>query len=106
MQERTKRHFDGTTPPGKKISDLLPRILEGIGSKAGDDKEAIFALWFSLIGEKMAPFTVPVSFKNGVLTIKVKSATLYALLCQHEKTRLLTAFRAKFQVRDLSFRVG
>ena len=106
MQERTKRHFDGTNPTGKKISDLLPEMMEAIGAKVGDDTAAIFRLWFVLIGEKMAHLTQPVSFKNGVLTIKVKSATLYALLCQHEKGRLLKAFQSKFQIRDLTFRVG
>ena len=106
MNERTKRNFDGTLPTGKKISDLLPQILVDIGSRTGDEKEAVFQLWFALIGEKMAPFTQPLFLKNGVLTIKVKSATLYALLCQHEKTRLLKAMQAKFQVKDIVFRIG
>lgn len=106
MNERTKRNFDGTNPTGKKISDLLPKILIDIGSRTGDEKEAVFHFWFTLIGEKMAPFTQPLSLKNGVLTIKVKSATLYALLVQHEKTRLLKAFQANFQVQDIVFRIG
>lgn len=106
MQERTKRHFDGISPTGKKISDLLPQVLADIGRKTGVTQEAVFELWFSLMGEKMAPLTQPISLKNGVLTIKVKSATLYALLCQHEKTRLLNALQAKFQIQDVVFRIG
>ena len=106
MHDRTKKYFDGTAPTGKKISDLLPGILDGIGKSLKDDKEAVFRAWFFFIGEKMAHLTQPVSFKEGVLTIKVKSATLYALLCQHERPRLLKELQAKFQVRDLVFRVG
>lgn len=106
MTERTRRNFDGTAPTGKKISDLLPGILGEISGRAGDEKEALFQLWFTLMGEKMARFTQPVSWKNGVLTIKVKSATLYALLCQHEKARLLKALQAKFTVSELVFRIG
>jgi hypothetical protein len=106
MNERTKRSFDGTSPTGKKISDLLPKILTDLECRVGDEKDAVFHLWFTLMGEKMAPFTQPLSLKNGVLTIKVKSATLYALLVQHEKTRLLKAIQANFQVKDIVFRVG
>lgn len=106
MTERTRRNFDGTTPTGKKISDLLPGILGEINGRAGDEKDAVFQLWFSLMGEKMARFTQPISLKNGVLTIKVKSATLYALLCQHEKARLLKILQEKFKISDLVFRIG
>lgn len=106
MSQRTRRHFDGTLPTGKKISDLLPQILVDIGREVGDEQEAVFRMWFSLIGEKMAPLTKPVSLKNGVLTIKVKSATLYALLCQHEKAPLLKALQTKFQIKNIVFRIG
>ena len=106
MADRTRRNFDGIAPTGKKIGDLLPEILGAISPRSGDEKEAVFHLWFVLIGEQMAKFTQPVSLKNGVLTIKVKSATLYALLCQHEKPRLLKAIQEKFQVRELIFRIG
>ena len=106
MTERTRRNFDGTLPTGKKISDLLPGILSALERQTVDEKQAVSQLWFTLMGEKMAPFTQVVSLKNGVLTIKVKSATLYALLCQHEKVRLLKSIQAKFQVRELIFRIG
>lgn len=106
MIERTKRHFNGTAPTGKKISDLLPLVLADIEKKTEDDREKIFQFWFSLIGEKMATLTQPISLKNGILTIKVKSATLYSLLCQHEKPRLLKELQTKYKINDLVFRVG
>lgn len=106
MVGRVKRNFDGTEPPGRKISDLLPSLLGAIEKNAKDEKEAIAKVWSALLGEKMAPLTRVVSWKNGVLTIKVKSATLYALLSQHEKARLLGKIREKFRVEELLFRVG
>ena len=106
MQKRTKRNYVGVLPTGKKISDLLPGVLEDVKQRRGISQDAVFAFWFSLIGPKMGPYTQPISLKNRMLTIKVKSATMYALLCQYEKPRLLDAMRAKFQVNDLIFRVG
>ena len=58
------------------------------------------------MGEKMAPMTKPVSFADGVLTVKVKSSTLYSLLVAHEKPRLLGRLKEKFSIRNLVFRVG
>ncbi len=106
MLERIKRYFNGTSPTGKKISDLLPDVLSEIEKKTDVTQKKIFQFWYSIIGEKIAPLAQPISFKNGILTIKVKSATLYSLLCQHEKPRLLKELRAKFEINDLVFRIG
>ncbi len=106
LMSRTPKYFDGTARTGKKISDLLPEVLGEIGSKAGHQGEEIFHFWTQLIGEGMAPLTQPVSFADGVLTVKVKSATLYSLLCQHEKPRLLKRLQEKFSIRNIIFRIG
>ena len=106
MAQRTPRNYNGTNLPGKKIGDLLPEILAGIEKRTGDDREAVYRLWYALIGEKMAPLTQAVSLKDGVLTVKVKSATLYSLLCQHEKPRLLKGLQEKFPIQNILFRVG
>ena len=106
MANRLPRHFDGTQKTGVKIGDLLPEILHGISRKTLVPQEAVFQEWLILIGEKMAPMTQPVSLNEWVLTVKVKSSTLYSLLCQHEKPRLLRKLQEKFPVRDLVFRVG
>jgi len=54
----------------------------------------------------MAPFTSPVSLEDDVLTVKVKSSTLYSLLAVHEKRRLLAGLQKKFSIRDIVFRIG
>ena len=103
---RTPRNFDGTSTTGKSISDLLPSALKEIREKAGQQTEEIFHFWQELIGEKMGPLTEPISFEEGVLTVKVKSSTLYSLLCYHERPRLMKRLQEKFSIRNLVFRIG
>src|SRR5437879_368022 len=82
MNSRTPRNYSGVVNPAKKMTDLLPDVLNDLGRKAKDPREEVFRFWNELIGEKMAPMAEPVSFVEGVLTVKVKSSTLYSLLCQ------------------------
>jgi predicted nucleic acid-binding Zn ribbon protein len=106
MASRTPRNFDGTRSPGVKIGDLLPDLLAGIEKKNEVPAEAVFREWAFILGEKMASLTKPVSFVDGVLTVIVKSSTLYSLLRVHEKPRLQRLLQKKFQVRDLVFKIG
>lgn len=106
MGTRTPRNFDGTRSPGVKIAEILPDLLAGIDRKRGVPREAVFREWALLLGEKMASFTQPVSFEDGVLTVIVKSSTLYSLLRVHEKPRLLRKLQDKFQVKNLVFKIG
>lgn len=106
MRSRTPRNYSGIQNPSKNLGDLLPEFMDQMSRKQEDPKEEIFKFWFELIGEKMAPLTQPVSFTEGVLTVKVKSSTLYNLLCQHERPRLLKRLQEKFSIRNLQFRVG
>ncbi len=106
MKPRTPRNYSGTQNPAKKIGDLLPEMMVDLGKKVKDPREEIFQFWRDLIGEKMAPLTEPVSFIDGVLTVKVKSSTLYSLLVAHERPRLLSRLQEKFSIRNLMFRVG
>lgn len=88
------------------MAELLPEMLSDLGRKVKDPREEVFRFWRELMGEKMAPLTEPVSFVDGVLTVKVKSSTLYSLLVAHEKPRLLRRLQEKFSIRDLTIRVG
>ena len=103
---RTPRNYDGTGTTGKSISDLLPAVLKSIRAQTTQPAEEIFCYWRDLIGDKMGPWTEPVSFVDEVLVVKVKSQTLYALLCQHERPRLLRELQRKFSVRGLTFKIG
>jgi predicted nucleic acid-binding Zn ribbon protein len=106
MKSRTPKNFDGTFSPGVKIGELLPELLREIGKNREVPREALFQEWQSLIGEKMASMTHPTTFEDGILTVIVKSSTLYSLLRAHEKPRLLKKLQEKFQVKDLVFKIG
>lgn len=103
MKSRTRRNYSGTENPIKKMSDLLAEIVSDLKQQ---DNGEIFQFWLDLVGEKMAPLTEPISFYEGVLTVKVKSSTLYSLLVAYEKPRLLQRLQEKFSIRNLVFRVG
>lgn len=106
MKSRTPRNYSGVENPAKKVADLLPEMLHDLGKKRGDPKEEIFRFWRELMGENRAALTEPVSYFDGVLTVKVKSSTLYSLLVSHERSSLLGRLQEKFSIRNLIFRVG
>ncbi len=106
---RTPRNFDGTEITSRSIDRLLGEMLLQIEERAKKNVDDIEGKWRAVIGEKMAPMTKVASLENGTLTIKVKNSTLYSLLCQHEKARLLCELQkrcSKESIRDLKFRIG
>lgn len=106
---RTPKNFDGTEPPGKPIDVLLSKILNDISRQSGQQGAEILKSWGNVIGPKFEKLTEAVSVQDGVLTVKVKSSTLYSLLCQHEKPRLLARLKELFPraaIRDIVFRIG
>lgn len=105
-KKRTPRNYSGIQNPAKKISDLLPEFLSEMRGKSALTKEEVFPFWEELLGKEMALLTEFTSLKDGVLTVKVKSSTLYSLLATHEKRRLLGRLKEKFPIRNLIFRVG
>lgn len=107
--KRTPRNYNGIEFSPKKIGKLLPKILEKIQKTNGAEREQVFAAWFQIIGKQMASYTKPVSFQNGILKVSVFSSTLYSLLKQHEKPRLLKALEdkhPKISIRDIEFRIS
>lgn len=91
------------------MRDLLPKVLGQIGALHRDRPDLVVAAWPEIIGEKLGPMTQAVGFEKGVLTVKVRNSTLYSLLSQHERGRLLKCLREKFpsiEIKNISFRVG
>ncbi|MBI3508172.1 MAG: DUF721 domain-containing protein [Chlamydiia bacterium] len=105
MAKRVPRNYNGTHNPAKQIRDLLPEFLSALGRKTGDVRQEVFAYWQELLGETLAPMTEPISLIEGVLTVKVKSSTLYSVLCQHERPRLLKQLQERYSVQKIVFRV-
>lgn len=106
IAKRTPRNYDGTYVPSKQLRDLLPNFMAELPQKKGDSRQEISKEWAIILGEKMSVMTEVASFSDGVLTVKVKSSTLYSLLCQHEKPRLLGLLQKKFSIREIKLRIG
>ncbi|CUI16431.1 hypothetical protein PNK_0806 [Candidatus Protochlamydia naegleriophila] len=106
---RTPRYYDGTGVTTHRINDLLPDVLSKIGEVYQQRSDLILTMWPSIIGPKLAAMTQAVSFSEGVLVVKVKNSTLYSLLSQNDKPRILSQLRQKFphvEIKTISFRIG
>ncbi len=107
--KRTPRNYDEIEPTGKEISDLLPEWIAKASFRFQDRPDLILLAWPEVIGERLAPMTTAVSFINGILTVKVKNSSLYSLLMQHEKVKLLIQMQKKFpsvKIQNIVFRLG
>lgn len=105
-KEAIKRYIEPTSKP---IARLLPKLLQEIAKTNSCQVEELYAAWFAVIGEKLASMTEPVAFMRGILTIKVKNSSLYSLLAQQEKKRLLLELRKRcprVQLYNIAFRMG
>ena len=82
--QRTPKNYDGIASPAKTIGELIPEMLSRIqkANRVGGVVES----WPEIIGPKMAPMARALSFEKGVLTVLVRSSTLYSLLCRARKT--------------------
>jgi Dna[CI] antecedent, DciA len=101
--------YNDTKTTSKHIRHVLPKVLAEIADNHRDRPDLILMAWPEVIGEKLAPMTEAVSFNEGVMVVTVKNSTLYSLLSQHEKKRLLHSLKEKFPsitIRDLHFRIG
>ncbi|CAF23800.1 Uncharacterized protein PRO82_000447 [Candidatus Protochlamydia amoebophila] len=106
---RTSRSYDGTEVTSHHINDLLPNVLSKIGKAYEQRSDLILAMWPIIIGPKLSALTQAVSFSSGVLVVKVKNSTLYSLLSQNDKPRLLSQLRQKFprvEIKTILFRIG
>ena len=106
---RTPRNYDGTERTVKELSQILPQVMQKMGARFELRPDLILAAWPELIGKKLSPMTQAVSFVEGVLTVKVKNSSLYSLLSQQEKPKLLKALQLKFPsvtIHNINFRLG
>ncbi|MEI6242050.1 MAG: DUF721 domain-containing protein [Chlamydiota bacterium] len=107
--KRTPRNYDGIASPTKEMNKLLPEVFKEIEGAYAKKGFLVVEAWPEIIGEKLARMTKVVSLKDGILTVSVKSSTLFSLLCQHEKERILQILQKRFSkeiVRKILFRMG
>lgn len=107
--KRTPRNYDRVDPTNKEISNLLQEWMAKASHSFQDRPDLILLSWPEIIGEKLAPMTTALSFVEGILTIRVRNSSLYSLLVQHERNRLLGVLQQKFpsvKIRNIVFRLG
>lgn len=93
----------------KLLVNLLPKMLERIAAMQKDRPDLIVSAWQEIIGKDLAIMAKAVGFEKGILMVKVSNSTLYSLLAQHEKKRLLQMLRKKFpsiDIKTIHFRIG
>lgn len=74
-----------------------------------DDKLDIAQIWTMVVGEKIAALSEVKSFYQGVLVIKVSSASLNHLLSSTEKPKIMKKLKSEFgflKVKSLVFKTG
>lgn len=106
--KRTAKNYNGTRFPAKKMETLLPEILKSLKKETGSLEKEIRKAWASLVGTKISQYASVHSFREGILKITVRSASLYNLMMQHEKKVLLKKLQQMFpnQIKDIIFKVG
>jgi predicted nucleic acid-binding Zn ribbon protein len=106
---RVPKNYEGSEPTGRQIKDLLVPILHQVEKFVEDKSSELLEGWPKLVGEKIASMTKAVSCENGVFLVKVQNSTLYSLLSDHEKPRLLKQIQETFphlKIKKILFRMG
>ena len=83
--------------------------MREIGKKYQDRPDLVMASWPDVIGSELAPMTKALSFSEGFLIVRVNNSTLYSLLSQHDKPRLIQNLRNKFPqttIKSIVFQLG
>lgn len=108
-RRRTPKNYDGTAPTSRRLSDVLPQVLANVMSAYSERPDLILASWPEVIGPKLASMTRAISFHQGVLFVKVQNSTLFSLLNQHDKPKLLVKLKQQFpkhNIRNIVFKMG
>lgn len=106
---RTPKDYDGPLLTTHHAGDVAAAVMVSIAAAAGANPVMVLAAWPALIGHRLAAMTEAVSFVNGVLLVRVKNSTLYSLLSQREKPRLLAELRKQLTnttICDIQFRMS
>lgn len=93
----------------KFLRQLLSDATKNLLNVDQDDKLDIAQIWTMVVGEKIAALSEVKSFYQGVLVIKVSSASLNHLLSSTEKPKIMKKLKSEFgflKVKSLVFKTG
>lgn len=106
---KNPKYYDGIRHTSHQVRDILPKILSEINAKQKTQPNTLIAAWPTIVGPTIAPMTRALSFREGVLTVAVKNATLHSLMTEREKGKILQRIRATFpqiEINNIAFRIG
>lgn len=93
----------------KFLKDLLGDISKDLFTSSEEQKLDLNQVWKMVVGEKIAALSEVRSLYQGVLIIKVSSASLNHLLSTTEKSKIMKKLSADFgflRVKSLVFKTG
>lgn len=106
---RIPKNYSGNQRTSRSIQEILPKVLESVTKNFEAGGEVILNAWPQVIGERFGPYTEAVSFRRGILKVKVRNSTLLSLLKEHEKGTLQSNFKKLFPnllIKDIHFTMG
>lgn len=93
---------------GKPLQAALKRLMKTLDVPGRKKTDRWVTLWAEAVGSELAGQTRVMTFKNGILTIRVPNAALKSELETFHKQALLHTLQDKCEgtiLRDLSFRM-
>jgi hypothetical protein len=106
--KRTPRNFDGKECTTHHLGSILPSIMQKLEANYSDRPDLVVAAWPDIVGRNLSPMAQAKRFHEGVLFVEVKNSSLYALLTQRDKGKLLQILRQKFpsvEIQNIQFRL-
>lgn len=107
MKERFSAKERGTSIRSKQLGDIANKFLFEVSENYKKKPLSVIESWPKIIG-KLSQMTKVISFKRGLLVVGVKSSTLYSLLTNYEKGKILKKMQEEFSkdlVKDIAFRM-
>ncbi len=106
---RTPKYYDGPRVTTHHLDALAAAVLRDVAACLQERPDLVLAAWPGVIGPSVASMTEAVSFTAGVLLVRVKNSTLFSLLSQREKPKILLTLRRKLPkttIYDIVFRMS
>lgn len=107
--KRTARNFNGNECTTHHLGQILPGILQKMEANYGDRPDLVLASWPDIVGRNLSPMAQAKMFSEGILYVEVKNSSLYSLLSQRDRPKLLQALRNKFpqlEIKSIQFRLA
>lgn len=107
--KRTPRNFEGNECTTHHLGQILPGILQKMEANYGDRPDLVLAAWPDIVGRNLSSMALAKRFDEGILHVEVKNSSLYALLSQRDKQKLILALRQKFpqlEIKSIYFRLA